>query len=599
MIHRDQKKWVWVAALALILVGAALYWPVHSFEFINLDDPTYVLENPKVTRGLTWTGLTWGLTEFYGANWHPLAWWSHMLDVSLFGLNPTGHHLVNLALHALNAGLLFLLLHRLTGAYWRSLFVAALFVCHPTHVESVAWVSERKDVLCACFGLLSLLAYSRYVASTRIRAGATRIWYGVTLALFTLGLLSKPMLVTWPFVMLLMDFWPLTRTSPAGPGKLGAGVEWWSLVREKIPFFVLSAGSCVMTFLAQQAGGAVQSVAKLSFAARAENAVVSYLRYFGKTFWPVDLSVYYPHPVSWPLGTVAGAIMILGACVGLALWQIRNRRYLFVGLAWFLGTMVPVIGLVQVGGQSIADRYLYIPQIGMLIGLVWVVAELVQSHRTVRSLAASGAICAVIAYSVATREYLANWQNSNRLFNHALKVDANNPPALYGLGLVLAGEGRYDEAFPYFEKAASLSPGHVTYEGQIALVLASRGNVTAAIKQYQKCLEVAPQQLEVLNNLAWILATTFDAKDRDGVRAVQLARRACELTDYDWPIFIGTLAASYAEAGQFQKAIEAGLLAEHKARERGMLKLAETNARLLREYHAGRPYREPISPQNK
>jgi Flp pilus assembly protein TadD len=627
MQSRDKRQTLLIS-LALVLATLALYWPTARFEFINLDDPTYILQNPKVSQGLTGPGVKWAFTSYYGANWHPLTWISHMVDVSLFGLKPAGHHLTNVAFHAANVLLLFLCLRGVTGATWRSAAVAALFAWHPTHVESVAWVSERKDVLSTFFGLLTLMAYGRYArgAESRVesrgsRAGPTPhptlspseaerakgFWYAIALLLFALGLMSKPMLVTWPFVMLLLDYWPLNRmrSEPraaqknATPHPTLSPVEAerarqnvWRLVREKIPFFALTLGSCVLTFFAQRAGGAVQSMEHLPLLARVTNSVVSYARYLGKTFWPAELSAFYPHPITWPDGVVLGSVLLVGGILALSLWKVRTQRYLIVGVGWFLGTLVPVIGLVQVGGQSIADRYLYIPQIGILIAVVWgLTAVVAKNVRAQQGMCALGGV-ALIAFGLVTRQYLPKWQNSVVLFQHALTVDEKNPPALYSLSLALSAANRNEEAIPYLMKAIELSPQVPAYQGQLALVLESKGDLTGAIERYRRCLELAPDLTEALNNLAWILATSLEAKHRNGPEAVKWATRACELTQHDWPMFLGTLAASYAEAGRFPEAIQTAEKAERMARERGFDDLAKRNAELLELYRAGKPYRE-------
>jgi tetratricopeptide (TPR) repeat protein len=462
----------------------------------------------------------------------------------------------------------------------------------------VAWVAERKDVLSTSFGLLTLMAYAAYAKASlksrgeRLRGGA--VWYGAALGLFACGLMSKPMLVTWPFVMLLLDFWPLNRITTAdGKWQVADGIRkrWHYLLLEKIPFFALTAGSCVLTFFAQRAGGAVQSMDNLPVTARVANAVVSYARYLGKTFWPAELSAFYPHPLHWPEGVVLGAGVVLVGLVALGLWAARERYVLF-GLCWFLGTLVPVIGLVQVGGQAIADRYLYIPQIGILIATVWGTNALATQYRISRTALAVVAGLGLLGCGWVTRQYLPKWQNSVTLFQHALTVDAVNPPALYSLGLALCTENKYAEALPYLEKAATLHPHVPTYQGQLALAYESLGDIGGAIERYRKCLESYSDLPEALNNLAWLLATSPEAKHRNGTDAVRFATRACELTQYEWPMFLGTLAASYAEAGRFPEAVATAEKAEAMARKRGFTELAKRNMELLKEYRAGRPHRE-------
>jgi tetratricopeptide (TPR) repeat protein len=579
---------------ALLLSTVILYWPTRHFEFINLDDPTYVLQNPKVSQGVTGAGIQWAFTAYHGANWHPLTWISHMVDVSLFGFKPAGHHLVNVGWHAVNALLLFLFLRQATGAVWRSALVAALFAWHPTHVESVAWVSERKDVLSTFFGLLCLLAYTRFAQGKIKNEKLKSVWYGLALLCFALGLMSKPMLVTWPFVLLLLDIWPLRRLELSTFNFQLSTLK--RLVLEKLPFFVLTIASCVLTFFAQRAGGAVQSMEHLPLAARVANAVVAYARYLGKTFWPAELSAYYPHPLHWPDAVVGGSVLLLLVLLGIALWNFKQHGYLFVGLSWFWGTLVPVIGLVQVGGQSIADRYLYIPQIGILVATVWGGAALVAARPQWRQVAVGLCGVALLGCLVMTSRYLPHWKNSTSVFQQALRVDPKNPPALYSLGLALCEQGKYAEATPYLVQAAELAPYVQVYQGQLAQALEMQGDSAGAIARYRRCIELEPGLTEALNNLAWILATHPDAQLRNGAEAVQRATRACELTDYDWPLYLGTLAASYAEAGRFGEAIATAERAEQKARARGFNELADRNVELLQKYRAGQPHREAVTP---
>ena len=598
---RKKTLFLCVGLTAFVLVA---FWRVLSCDFLIYDDWEYVVTNDMVRRGLTAESVAWAFTKFHSSNWHPLTWISHMADVQCYGLRPLGHHLTNLILHTVNTLLLFGLLRRLTGSLWRSAVVAALFGLHPTHVESVAWVAERKDVLSTCFGLLTLLAYVRFARPSTLDPRPSTAFaflrapaYWLTFVLLACGLMSKPMLVTWPCVMLLLDFWPLNRIS-LKPKVLS--LESWKanqrLLVEKIPFFALTIGSCVLTFFAQRAGGAVQSMEHLPVGARVANAVVAYARYLGKTIWPAELSAYYPHPIHWPDGVVLGAGLLLVGLAALGWWLVRTQRYVLFGLCWFLGTLVPVIGLIQVGGQSIADRYLYIPQIGILIAGVWGAAALAARHRIPSAATAALAGAAILSCGFVTRHYLPKWQNSVALFEHALTVDPQNPPALYSLGLALCADNKYAEALPYLEKAAALSGYAPAYQGQLALAYESLGNIGGAIERYRKCLELLPDLPEALNNLAWLLATSPEAKHRNGADAVRFATRACELTQYDWPMFLGTLAASYAEAGRFPEAIATAEKAEAMARKRGFTELADRNAELLKVYRAGQPHREAATP---
>ena len=347
-------------AVLLALATLAVYLPVASFSFIDFDDPDYVFRNPHILAGLNWDGLAWAFAHIHAANWHPLTSISHMLDCQLFGVNPAGPHLINVLFHMANSVLLFALLRRLTGTVWRSAAVAALFALHPLHVESVAWISERKDVLSMFFGLLCLHAYAKYVqVKTRPvdspgACAASGRYYRLALLLFALGLMSKPMLVTLPCLLLLLDCWPLARFSPSA--LLSQPARLAPLIREKLPFFALSAVSCVITFVVQKAGGAVAPLAQLPLAARLGNAIVSYVRYLEKVVWPTGLCALYPYQ-AWPLWLVVLALAALAGITWLLLKQRDQRPYLLVGWAWYLGSLVPVIGIAQVGCQSMADRY--------------------------------------------------------------------------------------------------------------------------------------------------------------------------------------------------------------------------------------------------
>ncbi len=363
MAGLDKKPPLTAICLLLALVTALLYWPITSHDFVSFDDQEYITENPHVTPGLTWDGIAWAMSAGYASNWHPLTWISHMADCSLYGLHPGGHHLTNLLLHVANTVLLFLLLYQLTGAVWRSACVAALFAWHPVHVESVAWASERKDVLSTLFWILTLIAYSHFksqISNLRSR----QMWYFAALIFFALGLMCKPMLVTLPFVLLLLDFWPLQAASPGHPR------AWPRLLVEKIPFFLLAGIASVVTYLVQKHGGAVSSLEVAPLSSRLANALVAYLRYVGKSIWPAHLAAMYPYVKHWPaLWVITAAVLVAGLSI-LFLLRARTSPWLIVGWLWFLGTLVPTIGLVQVGAQSMADRYTYIPGIGLFLLLV-------------------------------------------------------------------------------------------------------------------------------------------------------------------------------------------------------------------------------------
>src|SRR6184192_2646969 len=405
--------------LGLAVVTFAIYAQVIGHQFITLDDPTYIQENPMVNRGVTLRGLAWAFTTFHATNWHPLTWISHMIDCQFFGMNAGRHLLVNALIHVANTLLLFWFLLRTTRARWPSALVAALFALHPLHVESVAWASERKDTLSTLFGLLSLIAYVRYVDAP---SGIRYLWTGMTLAL---GLLAKPMLVTWPFVMLLLDYWPLRRWQSA-KGKAETG-KLRKLILEKIPFFILVAASAVITLIAQSRGGALRTLAHEPVALRLSNALVSYAKYVLLTFWPNHLAVYYPlAPRGIPSWQIVGAAFLLIGITAFCFIQRKIRPYLIVGWLWFLGTLVSVIGLVQVGGQTMADRYFYIPSIGLFIALVFGLADMAERRRVAPWIGAAIANAVLVILATLTNAQIHRWTDSFTLFKHVLAVTPPN-----------------------------------------------------------------------------------------------------------------------------------------------------------------------------
>ena len=793
-------KQVLFICLLLALVTAGVYWPVAKQGFINFDDPDYVSSNPRVQAGLTMESIRWAFTSSFSSNWHPLTWLSHMLDCQLYGLRPAGHHITNLLFHIANSLLLFGLLRRLTGVIWPSAFAAALFALHPLHVESVAWVSERKDGLSAFFFILTVWAYALYAEVQSLKSKvqsrgkgdaqqgsessftyhASRTtqhassftlhvsgYYLLSLLLFSLGLMSKPMLVTLPFVLLLLDYWPLGRlqlsnikpplSTAARPSTL------LRLVVEKIPFFVLAALSCVVTFLVQQASGAMPALAKSPLDLRLANALVAYARYLGKTFWPSKLAVFYPYSAlnldSWQV--VAAALLLLAITVGVVLMG-RRRPYLLVGWLWFLGMLVPVIGLVQVGKQSWADRYTYLPHVGLFIVIAWGASALIARWKWPRVISTAVAGLTLASCGLATSQQLSYWRNTKMLFQHAVAVtsgnfvaytvvgnalieegklpeaieecrralqispeypeahntlgnihakqekydeaiadyraavraDPNYPdahnglssallkkgafaeaesearealrlmpmhlPAMFSLATALHNQGKLDQAAEYYHRilelkpdlytprrylgnifvaqgkpdqaiaefsmalkirpqdadtrvvlgvvllqkdrideaaaqfleAAKLQPTNAIANYQLALIHQSRKETSAAIDCYHKALKAQPDWPESLNNLAWILAANPDASLRNGTEAVALAERACKLTGYKEGIFVGTLAAAYAEAGRFQDAVNLAEKAHSLALAAGQKEIAQKNQELLELYRAGRAYHE-------
>ena len=498
--------------LLLVAVTLVVYWPVMSCDFVNYDDPDYFSSNTHVQAGLTSDNVVWAFCTGYAGNWHPLTWLSLMLDQELSGPGPAGPHVTNLLFHLANTVLLFLLLRRLTAATWRSAFVAALFALHPLHVESVAWISERKDVLSMFFGLLALIAYTRYVTGdkwqvTRSHPASSPVtrhpslFYGLALLFFALGLMSKPMLVTLPFLMLLLDYWPLERFKVQG-----SRFKVQSLVWEKIPFFVLSAISCVVTFMEQQKGGAVTALTRISLSQRFDNAFVSYARYLGKAFWPNPLANLYPYPGHWATGLVVfSAVLVVGLSV-IAVLLARKFPFGFTGWFWFVGTLIPVIGLVQVGIQSMADRYTYLPLIGLFIILIWSAGEACRHGPVLKSAVIFLAAVAIAACAWRTRDQLKYWQNDETLFRHTVAVTKNNYLAYNNLGTWLSKKGQLAEAMDCFHKSLQINPNDSDVFYNLGNVFAKLSDWDQAIGNYHHALQVTPNQPDVLDNLGFALA---------------------------------------------------------------------------------------------
>jgi tetratricopeptide (TPR) repeat protein len=764
----------WWICLALGLITLGVFWPSLAHDFLSYDDQAYVTENPHVRAGLTWPGAVWAFKSFSVTNWHPLTWLSHMLDCQLYGLKPAGHHLTNLLLHTASTLLLFLVLNRMTGALWRSACVAALFAWHPLHVESVAWVAERKDVLSVFFFMLTLWAYGRYAESRRQdpEAGTTHHvsrYYLLSLLFFALGLMSKPMLVTLPFVLLLLDYWPLRRvqlsTLHLQPSTL------WPLVVEKTPFLALSAVACVLTVAAQRQGSAVVSTAGLPLSIRIPHVLVSYAHYLGTMLLPRHLAAHYPYVAAVPAFEVAGAAILLALLTFLAFRLAARRPYLVVGWLWYLGTLVPVIGLVQVGDQAWADRYTYIPLIGLFLTVVWGVSDLAatptaQAVELPGTRLALGALAAVagLAMLAGTSLQLRHWKNTRTLFEHATAVTQNNTRALTVLGSLLAAEGKpeeakrlyvlalsyspdnpethfnlakvldqqgkldeaiaeygqslwsrqwrdkahiligvalakqhkYEQAMAHYRAALALNPEAAMAENNLARVLHSQvrldearehyeaalkldpqlaqaqnnlgvlllqqgrlaegvphlreavrlvpgdaesqinlavalnqqenwkeaagifghlapgipnnaklnyefgvalahlGQTREAMSHYARALRLQPDFLEALDRVAWIAATDPRPELRNGPEAVNMAQRACELTEHKQAQYLATLAAAYAEAGQTAEAVTAAETAAKLAAGAGQREMAARCGNLLEAVKSGKPWRETL-----
>ncbi len=562
--------------LGLVLATVIAFEPVRHNDFVSYDDAMYVTENPRVNEGVSLASLRWAFTTTHASNWHPLTWLSHMLDCELFGLNPLWHHLVNLLFHTANTLLLFWVLARLTGAVWASAFVAAAFALHPLHVESVAWAAERKDVLSALFWMLTIVAYIRYTE----RASIWR--FSLVFLVFGVGLTAKPMLVTLPFVLLLLDYWPLRRFQKSTVRRL---------ICEKIPLFILTMVSSIVTYVAQETTGATEMVENLALTTRINNAFVCYVGYITKMIYPSGLAVLYPHPgaslpVWQPTVSIVALVVITAGIIYLAG---RGRRYLAVGWLWYLGTLVPVIGFVQVGRQCMADRYTYLPSVGLLIIAAWGAAELLAKWRYRKVVLSTSALVVIIALLVCTRIQVRHWRNNFTLYERALSVTENNAVMHYSLGNAFRLANKLDEAITQYRRALRIEPNHARTHGNLAnalllqgwfeeatehyrqavqldpnylnarynlgLALSKQGKFGEAIRHYRHVLALKPDYAAAMNGIAWILCTHPDKKHRNPGRAIALAKRAAELTEYNNAEILDTLATGYAAAGQSDKAV--------------------------------------------
>jgi tetratricopeptide (TPR) repeat protein len=541
--EKDQRRDV-IICVVLALVTLALYSPVGYHEFVDYDDPPYVTDNSHVSGGLTLSGISWAFTAYHSGNWHPLTWISLMLDAQIYGLKAGGFLITNLLLHLSNTLLLYLLWRRMTGCIWRSATLAALFAWHPTHVESVAWISERKDVLCGLFWILTLWAYASY-ARTGKRKSLQVAW-----GLFVAALMSKPMAVTLPFALLLMDYWPLNRWRAGANLKQSKSLfTWQQLVWEKWPFFALLPVSFYLTFRAQAGSGAVETLESLPLSGRLANAIVSYTSYLEKMAWPIDLSVFYPHPHHWAPGRIAYCFAVLALITALAVMGWKKRPWLFTGWFWYLGTLVPVIGLIQVGVQSMADRYTYLPSIGLFAAVVWGGGALLYRLRlplwTGQALACS-ALVACLAFSHTQISY---WKDSRALFQHALAVTGENVIVLTNLGVEAVAEHRNAEARRYIEAALRLNPNDFYTWSAMALVSERMGNDAEAVNDYQVSLKINPNQSRPRFHAGRLLAKL--GKEPEAIKEYEEALRLQPDVSDGWYL-LGNL---YAHQNRFPDAV--------------------------------------------
>ncbi|MFN2476395.1 MAG: tetratricopeptide repeat protein [Chthoniobacterales bacterium] len=600
---------------AICVVLAAITWIVFGqtlgYPFINLDDSEYVVRNPNVSGGVTWAGVTWAFTHVHASNWHPLTWLSHMLDCQLFGLNPAGHHLTNVCLHTATAVILFLVLRRMTGALWRSGFVAAVFAIHPLRVESVAWIAERKDVLSAFFFILTLAAYVAYARRPTIPR------YGTVASLFVLGLLAKPMLVTLPIVLLLLDYWPLNRID-----------ERWTnlrrLIIEKLPLLLLSVGSVVATLIAQSQ--VIQPLSRIPISSRVGNAVEACVRYLCDLFWPARLAVYYPANAATAVpaeAVIAGCVVI---AISVAVILLRRRRYVVTGWLWYLIMLAPVIGIVQVGSQSRADRYTYLPQIGICVLLTWGMSDLIGRRTVYKRYAAAAATLIITALIFSARQQAALWRDSETLWSHTVARTTDNPvgqvyfgealyaagktadaiehyrqaisldpahaPAYSALGVALLEQGQVDDSRRVLEQALQITPDYAEAHYNIGNTHLAAGNIRDSLVHYGRAIELNSGDYEAQNNLAWILATHPAPEIRNGTRAVELAEAADVSSRQSSPIVAATLGAAYAEAGRFSDAVSAAERAIRLTTVQGNPDRAESIREQLAIYESGSPFRD-------
>ena len=659
--------------LLLALITLVAYLPVARDGFVNFDDDDYVTNNQIVQNGLAWAGIKWAFTTWHASNWHPLTWLSHMTDCELFGLNAGAQHYINVLFHTANSVLLLLLLFRLTGALWPAAFVAALFAWHSLHVESVAWISERKDVLSTCFGLLALLAYARY--AREVTGGGWRVtgnqpgtapspvtrhpsrFYALALFFFALGLMAKPMLVTLPFVLLLLDYWPLQRFP-----NFKSDVKAVSRpLLEKWPFFLLAAASCIVTFLAQRAI-AVRTLQQYPLSLRLGNVPLSYARYLWKAIWPSKLAVIYPlqNQPSW--AAMLTAVVFL-AFITWPAWCMRQRHpYSLVGWLWFLGTLVPVIGLVQVGSAAMADRYTYFPLVGVFIAVTFLGRDWAIRFRLSTAAVAVAGSLVLTGCLLMLEHQLSYWKDGETLFSHAVAVTKNGDVAYYGLARALESRGYQTGAMTNYQEAVRANPRNVWAHNNLGIILSETGKTNEALAEYQEAMKLDPQDplarinlgtllvkmgrfdegmnqyehaeqlnpndsrpyyfmgnallsqgrdAEAVDNfrkviqldpkdfprlafLARMLASHENSQIRNGAEAVALAEKANDLTGGQQPFVLDTLAMSYAEAGRFQDAQQVEQRAIQLAQGAG---LEQTNAMFqrLELYKSGRPYRKTFT----
>jgi len=576
MTARGTQRQKWVVCALLGAAVLAVYWQALSCTFVNFDDGDYVTLNPNIQHGLNRQSIKWAFTTGHAANWHPITWLSHMIDYQLYHLEPAGHHLTNMLLHLANVVLLFLLLNRMTGALWPSAWVAAVFALHPLRVESVVWVAERKDVLSTFFWMLTVGAYIRYAKIVNYPLSIVN--YYSALVFFALGLMSKSMLVTLPFILLLLDYWPL--------GRLEFGTKFsWRLVVEKIPFLLLAVLTSAITFLVQKHSGVVASLTTVSLVDRLANAPVAYVRYLGKMAWPSGLAVFYGYE-HWNFYQVAGALLLLAGITVYAVWQRQTRPYLIVGWFWFLGMLLPTIGLVQVGHQSMADRYSYLPSVGISLMLAWALLELIAGRLWLRKSIATAGALAVAACAAATCRQIEFWKNPVALFARAAEVSDQDCQTCYNVGCDVMQQGNFPRAIRCFERALKAAGKNdppsllARVHNNLGCAFLEQGQITNAVDHLEDALKLQPRYPQAYYNMGRAFMTNGQP-----MVAADCFQRALALDQN--PVVLGALASAYAQAGNFAEAVATAQRARQLALAQNNTALAKSLALQLKRYQAG------------
>ena len=533
MDEQSDRYRFFLVCVCLVAAIVVIYWPVYKYEFVKYDDDIYVTDNANIQSGLNGESFRWAFTASYAGNWHPVTWLSHTLDYQLFDKWAGGHHLINVLLHIANTLLLFCILVRMTGAIWPSAFVAAAFALHPLHVESVAWVSERKDVLSTLFWMLTIWAYSRYVENSKLK------WYPAAIVLFVLGLMSKPMLVTVPFVLLLLDYWPLQRKFSH------------KLLIEKIPFFICSFAFCVVTFLVQKSSGAMAGIEIFGPGVRINNAIVSYVSYIAKMIWPSGLAVLYPYhgnELSETKVIVCGlVILVISICF---IYQARRHRFLAVGWLWYFGTLVPVIGLVQVGSQTMADRYTYMTLTGLFIIIAWSAKEFVPKWRYRNIVLTLSAITVLAASAFVASRQVRYWKNSLTLFEHTLQITENNYIILGNYATCLSNTGRFDESVEEFNKLLRIKPNLAEAHNNFGNVLLKVDRVQEAIEHFKLAIKYKPNFAEAYYNMGNAMKKQGKLED-----AISCYKQAIKIEQHLIDAYLN-LAAVFNKLARFDETVE-------------------------------------------